>query len=253
MTNNYLIIVNVSSTNGKISYKLSTYPDSQPVSGTMNVTPGDSLSWHVQVGIGGVPVPLPYTIAFFEPNGKTPDTEFFGVSSVSVPAGGTSPSLHVRPLQSSIKYSISAPGIGIIFDPVIQTGDGMIPDFKDIPAGDSYAVTWNIDTKAMSYSLNGGTVQPFPAMLQIKYGDKMGFAATPSTAIQIVFTWDQVTNWVSPFLQRTNVMPTPAANPIAAMQVKDPGDHYAANHGVFPFVLQTANGTQSNSFNLTLV
>jgi hypothetical protein len=81
----------------------------------------------------------------------------------------------------------------------------------------------------------------------------MSFTATPSTAIQIVFTWDRVTNWVSPFLQRTNVMPTPAANPIAAMHVKDPGDHYAANHGVFPFVLQTANGTQSNSFNLTLV
>ena len=253
--NNYLIMVNVSSTGGSITYKLATYPDNKKVPDPMRVAPGDRLAWHVQVGIGGAPFPLPYTISFFEPDGKTPDAQFFGVSSVSVPTGGTSPSLHVRSLQSTIKYSVTVPGMGVIFDPVIQTGDGMTPDIMDVADGDSYAVTWDIDGKTVVYAKNGEDEEPFPARLPIKYGDTMGFNATsrtPGTGIQVVFTWDGVTNWVSPFLQATGTMPTPPANPIAPITVKDPGDLYSAQHGVFPFYLKTADGNRSSSFNLSL-
>jgi hypothetical protein len=255
--NSFLIIVSGLSKNGKISTTLSTYPEGNPVPATMSVVPGDRLSWYVQIGVGGAPRPLPYSIHFFEADGKTPDTHFFGVSSLSVPVGGTSQFVHVRSLQQTIKYSISVPGLGTILDPLIQTGDGMIPVAKDVAGSSSYAVTWDMDTNDMSYSKNGGVAHPFPATLQIKYGDKMGFTAISGQGgapdIQVIFTWDGITNWASPFLQEINTMPATPVNPIPLMQVKDPGDHYSVNHGVFPFVLQPANGTPSSSFNLTLL
>ena len=68
-----------------------SYYDGKPANEPVKVNVGDSVGWVVQAAIFGARKTPPYELIFS-------DESFFGVPSLSVPAGGTSPFLQVLPL-----------------------------------------------------------------------------------------------------------------------------------------------------------
>jgi hypothetical protein len=239
MSENLILMRLFIAANGTQTHALLNYLNpGQPVPETrpMAVNPGDRVAWYLQVLNAGNPTPytLPYQLSFTLPDGITPDSSFFGVPSLSVPAGGTSPFLDVLALPKTIKYAISVPGIGKVLDPEMQTGGG--PGHAKgpfiVPA--AYTVTWNLDNNSMSYQLNGGAIVAFPNPLPVNVGDTITFTATwaaapPLPPMQIIFAQDPTHRlWDSPFFFVSDLGNEPAAGPavppIGPLTVADNAD-----------------------------
>jgi hypothetical protein len=223
-------------------------PENRP----MSVNPGDRVAWYLQVFNAGNPntYTLPYQVTFTLPDGTTPDSSFFGVSSLSVPAGGTSPFLDVIALPKTIKYALSVPGIGKVLDPEMQTGGGPGHFRGPLFVSVSYTVTWNIDNNTVSYQANGGATVAFPNPLPVNVGDTITFTAfsavvNPLPAMQIIFAQDPTHRlWDSPFFFVSDLGNEPAAGPavppISPLTVADNADssgtlfNWTANATGFP-------------------
>jgi hypothetical protein len=230
----------------------------QPITDPMGLAQSDNVAWYVQVFYSNnqTPFAFPYELSFFDRDATTPNSSFFGRSTLLVPNGGLSPFLQVLPLRTIIKYSISVPGIGTILDPEMQTsgGGGTIKHGKFVlPV--AYTATWNIDTNAMSYQAGTADPVPFPpppASLPVNVGDTIAFDAVCATAtpIQILFEQDRAHHrlWASPFFFDSDggkePQDAPANPPIGPLTVLDDVDRSGT---LFTFAAHTA-GPVSNRF-----
>jgi hypothetical protein len=223
----YLIMVNVTHTNFGRTVTLLDYLNNVPITGTMNLTPGDRVAWTVQTYIGNNKCALPFEVAFTDSDNGVPrpNTSFFGTSSISVPAGGTSHFLPVLALQQKIEYSITVPGLGKILDPEMQTGQD--PSSQDPDTELTFwTVTWNTDNNTVWFQANSGVLTEFAAGLKIGVGDKIAFNTTsamgPMPPIIVAFQVNPLNRWASPFFAQIGTVPANGpTNPIPPLTVLD--------------------------------
>jgi len=189
------IIVTVNP-DGSFTTKLQNYLDGSVQLDPLKVNPGDQVGWLVQVNLGGRKQ-MPYSLGFKDSQ-QSPNDSFFGVSSLDVPAGGTSPYLRVLSLQDKISYSLSIKGVGDVFDPEIQSGpDTGILGFDG--TGSTFVVTWDTAANTMSYTKDGGPAAPLP--LKAAFGDTVEFVAAVAGGL--------VTDFTITFANNSNSWPTP--------------------------------------------
>ncbi|MEI9977080.1 MAG: hypothetical protein WDO73_36530 [Ignavibacteriota bacterium] len=219
---------------GTLSHKILSYLDGNIKPDPLVVNVGDEVGFVVQVLQPVGRQMLPYRLDFS-------DTSFFGVSTLNVPAGGTSPFLRVLSLDGKVKYTLSVIGLGTVFDPEIQSGG-------DGPRGplsiNTVLFTWDVGGKTATYKVNG-TAAPFSTPLSPK--DTVEFQAVNAGAAAASFTvtfptnLNQPTHWASPFNANLGSFVAPADNPtdIGSLKIKDSSD----TGNEFPF---TASVTIDN-------
>lgn len=253
----HLIVVNVTIPPvGDITYKLIDYIGRKAIKKgeVMQLSPGDRVAWLVQVYNGGNAMPVPYTISFFTNEGAAnplpANTDFFGASKLDVPETGTSPFLHVRALQRVIKYSVTIPGLGVVVDPDMQTGDGTGQGLHTTGVAATYTVTWSYPTTQLTCKDSSGANVPFPVTLN--FGDAVQFVATVATGpvptnLVAAFTNGGNSTWYSPFTFKAiplTITVSPAKP--GSVLVKDKGDPAGTTfdfHGQDVVTPSNASGT----------
>jgi hypothetical protein len=219
---------------GTLTYKVLSYLDSKVKADPLSANVGDEVGFLVQLIGPNVWQTPPYTIQFSDPS-------FFGVSSVSVPAGGTSAFHRVLSLQGSVKYTLHVAGIGQIFDPEIQSGgDGFHrPEVRDFA---TFIFTWDVVAGTATYTM-GGT--PMPYSTQVVPGDHVEFnvidtgGAVQDFTVTFAVNSVQPSHWASPFKPS---QPTYVAganpdeiDPLEVFDKRDPGT-------AFPFTASVVVG-----------
>jgi hypothetical protein len=271
-TKDYLILLKVAvMPDGSLRKKLINYLDTNnqlSPNEVMKVSPGDRLAWIVQVFVGNTPRLVPYEIRFMDASRTKPNETFLGVSSISVPTGGTSPFLNVRSLQESIYYSISVPGMGVVLDPEIQTGDSTSLNhgrIKPDAGGTAYSICWDVTRNTFSVftivdaeeeNASESELLTGVSSLSVNRGDTVQFTAlrgVVSVSINISFPVDFNNTWVTPFSPDSPVLPGPGlfgttVGPYKVVDDRDP------TGSIFTFTAQTEDlANTSIPFSLTLV
>jgi len=201
---------------GAATPQVFSYYDRVLVTGPLQVNVGDRVAWFVTVAFADGRRSLPYTVNFT-------DTSFFGVSSLPVAAGGTSPFLQVLALKGSVSYSLDVTGIGCVFDPEIQSGSGNLVIYT--PARhdrvSTFTVTWDTNTNVMTYT-KGGAPGTFP--IKVSDLDTVTFIATAGSNFSILFA-PNFNLWASPFDPNTSQFPAAAgALSLGPLTVTDNAD-----------------------------
>jgi len=222
----------------------SFYNDGKRAPDPLPVNAGDRVAWFVQAVLASLKrTTPPYEVTFN-------DSSFFGVPSVTVPAGGISQFVTVQDPSGSVKYSVTATGFGLVLDPEIQSGSGSILDQLHLLAVTSYTVTWNVDSNAMTWS-NGGGPYNFP--LTLKPLDTVTFiAVSPSGAALSNFTITfqpanslNPTTYASPFNLSNPVLSIPAAPvPTTVTDAYDSGNSFT-----FVATIQVGTATKTSLAN----
>lgn len=247
----FLIQVSAVATGTTFSVTLKNYLNGQaiPTNTPMDVTPGDRIAWNLRVAAGGRLYAPSFTVQFFRRDGTTPDTSFFGQSTVAAPSAQTTQFLHVLALQELIKYSIVADGFGKVLDPHIQTGDGTDmtghrPQADQVP---SYTIIWYYPKPTITYQAGIGRELPFPPNgLSVKLGDEVAFIAAvdgpaPTDSLDATFDFDPNHFWLTPFTQGTQSLPITV--PPANMRLFTVVDRKDKPGTVFSFHAENSDGS----------
>jgi hypothetical protein len=225
------ILVGVNPPNNILSYlDSSVRPD------PLSVNVGDEVGFLVQVVLPNGRQTPPYTLTFSDPS-------FFGVSSLNVPAGGTSPFLRVLSLLGKVKYSLDVTGLGAVLDPEIQSGGEGFP-FGTARTPNHFVFTWDVGGQTATYTENGA---PVPYSTPVSRPDTVEFTvinaggAVQNFAVTFQPNLNQPTHWASPFDPNQSTFAAPQASPtdIGPLEVIDQVDTGKA----FPF---TASVTVNN-------
>src|SRR5579863_10544918 len=181
---------------GIFSHSILSYLDDTIKADPLTVNVGDEVGFLVQVVGPNVWQTPSYTLEFS-------DSSFFGVSTLSVPAGGTSSFLRVLSLQGKITYTVLVTGLGKVVDPEIQSGGGGPLDrFDAVP--NTFLFTWDVAGRTLTYTQNEVVV---PFSTQVVPGDTVDFevinAGGAAQDFTVVFLTNAVkpTHWASPFVQ----------------------------------------------------
>ena len=206
----------------------------------LSVNVGDEVGFFVQALLPNGRVQPPYSLSF-------DNASFFGVKSLDVPAGGTSPFLRVLSLLGNCKYTVNVTGLGTVVDPEIQSGGGGLTGLpKAAAAADQFVVTWDVLGGSVAYTRNGLPV-PFstqvvlPATVEFLLTD---FGASPPENFTVTFATNlnPPTHWETPFdPSQPTFTPQQNQNPavIGPLNVGDNVDKKSA----FPFTASvTVNG-----------
>jgi hypothetical protein len=157
---------------GSSSKKILSFFDGTPAANPLPVNLGDQVAWQVLVVVPNGRKALPYSLNFT-------DSQFFGVPSLNVPHGGTSPYLTVLVQQAKISYTLTVTGMGLVPDPDIQSGtDALFAKGELVPS--IFQVTWDTVGNTMGYTQNNGQSHPLSNM-KVAYGDTVNFTATALT------------------------------------------------------------------------
>lgn len=247
----FLIQVSAVAKGSTFSTTLMNYLNGQPIptNTPMDVQPGDRIAWNLRVSSGGKLYQPSFTVQFFDRTGKTPDTLFFGQSTVAARGGQTTQFLTVLALQKNIEYSIVADGFGKVLDPHIQTGDGtdMTGHRPQDGQAPDYLVIWYYPDPKVTYQAGVGRELPFPPDgLPIKLTDEVAFIAAvdgpaPADPLDVSFDFDPSHLWISPFMQSTQDLPvTVPPEDLMYFEVVDRKDKPGS---VFSFHAENSDGS----------
>lgn len=211
-----------------------SYYDNRVVPGTLHVNVGDRVAWLVVVAFADGRRSLPYDLTFN-------DVSFFGVTSLSVPLGGTSKFLEVRAVQGKVSYGLNVSGLGCVFDPEIQSGGGTAIIEAEQHAT-AFTVTWNTDTNAVSNSAGGN----WPLTVSVANQDTVEFivanAAGAGSGFFVLFAAGD-NQWGSPFSLNQTKFPGSVAYPLSTGP--QPAEDGADSTGtIFPFSGSIVMGDQ---------
>ena len=165
-----------------------------------------------------------FLVQFVLPNGRQQpactitfnNSDFFGVTSVDVPAGTASEFLRVRSISGNVKYSLNMKGLGTILDPEIQSGGGPFGPYRLERVASQFVFTWNVGGQSATYTQNGNRVS---YDTQVNPEDKVEFVITNAGGapqdFTVTFPLNPVnpTHWASPFDLNTPSYAAAAATP----------------------------------------
>jgi hypothetical protein len=259
----FLIQVNAVALNNGFSTTLKNYlRNGQPIptNTPMEVRPGDRISWTLQVIVKGKVLQPSFRVSFFNQSGSTPNSSFFGQSTIKAPASQTTQFLTVLALQDVIEYSIIADGFGTVLDPQMQTGDGTNRQGNPLIAGQtpSFTVIWNYPDKSLSLKVAAEpTIYSFPSDgLSVKLGDTVAFTADGPNIqragpLQAEFSYAG-NSWISPFTQSQQGLPI--SIPGAPLVVFNVADNVDPAGTTFSFDAENDDGSvTSDTYQFILV
>ncbi len=228
------ILVGINPPNNNISYF-----DRKIVADPLSVNVGDEVGFLVQIVLPNGRRTPPYTLAFS-------DASFFGMSTLDVPAGGTSPFLRVLSLVGKVKYTLGVKGLGTVLDPEIQSGDGFRPA-NDLAIA-KFVFAWDVGAQTATYTKDGTAV---PYSTPVPHGNTVEFLAINAGGAVQNFTvsfppnTNNPTLWASPFDFNNSKFVAPQASPadlgpLTVFNQADAGSAFAFTASV------TVNGQVTN-------
>ncbi|MBV9396980.1 MAG: hypothetical protein JO062_03315 [Bryobacterales bacterium] len=197
--NQYVVFVNVTLHDYGPTYTYLLYNSSAPPD-PLRVNVGDQVAWYVRVIDGPAQRVQPYQITFG-------NASLFGTASLSVPAGGFSPFLHVVSLPGArSKYTLSVAGISPPSDPEVQVDGDTVISTDRVPI--TYVVNWTAPDGThpqgvLTYTADGGNSVPFPSSLPVIAGDFVTFQSPGAQPFNVVFVGSDHTV-ASPFVESPN-------------------------------------------------